>query len=79
MVNLSVDGERLPTYATKCLRTASLLSLGVYVQVGQHLPTIRLFNQCQPAEPSARYVGDVYIQHNPAVADGKLGIFQRGE
>jgi predicted SnoaL-like aldol condensation-catalyzing enzyme len=30
-----------------------------------------MFNQCQPAEAVRLYAGDVYIQHNPAVADGK--------
>lgn len=30
-----------------------------------------MFNQCQPREAIERYVGDVYIQHNPHVGDGK--------
>lgn len=30
-----------------------------------------MFNQCQPRAAIEAYVGDVYIQHNPHVADGK--------
>ena len=29
-----------------------------------------LFNQSRPAEAMSQYAGDVYIQHNPLVADG---------
>ena len=30
-----------------------------------------MFNQCRPREAVEKYVGDVYIQHNSAVGDGK--------
>lgn len=30
-----------------------------------------MFNQNQPAQAMEQYGGDVYIQHNPMVADGK--------
>jgi predicted SnoaL-like aldol condensation-catalyzing enzyme len=39
-----------------------------------------MFNQCQPAEAIRKYAGDVYIQHNPHVADGKeafIAYFER--
>ncbi|HYH08786.1 MAG TPA: nuclear transport factor 2 family protein [Thermoanaerobaculia bacterium] len=30
-----------------------------------------MFNQCRPREAMTLYAGDEYIQHNPAVGDGK--------
>ncbi len=39
-----------------------------------------MFNKCRPREAIERFAGDVYIQHNPHVEDGKeafIAYFER--
>ena len=39
-----------------------------------------MFNACRPAEAIQRYAGDIYIQHNPHVGDGRqafIDYFER--
>ena len=35
-----------------------------------------MFNQCRPREAIEKFSGDVYIQHNPTVADGKEAFIE---
>jgi predicted SnoaL-like aldol condensation-catalyzing enzyme len=35
-----------------------------------------MFNECQPVAAIEQYAGDVYIQHNPDVGDGKAAFIE---
>ena len=38
-----------------------------------------MFNRSKPREAIEKYVGDVYIQHNPGVGDGKEAFIEYSE
>jgi predicted SnoaL-like aldol condensation-catalyzing enzyme len=60
-----------------CLRTADIFkSTTMPTQAETNKQNViafyeLMFNDCKPREAIERYAGDVYIQHNPFVADGK--------
>ena len=35
-----------------------------------------MFNKCEPAKAIKKFAGDVYIQHNPHVGDGKQAFVE---
>lgn len=35
-----------------------------------------MFNECKPHEAIEKYAGEIYIQHNPGVADGKEAFIE---
>jgi len=35
-----------------------------------------MFNRCRPAEAIERFAGEEYVQHNPAVGDGKEAFIE---
>jgi predicted SnoaL-like aldol condensation-catalyzing enzyme len=80
--------QKLTPYGSSAEQNAPFCSydrgLGEYIRmndVQKNKATVTafcdlMFNQCQPAEAVKKYVGDVYIQHNPAVGDGKEAFIE---